>query len=423
MRIAHVGPALARRGGPAGYLLQLSLAAERYGKTSRHQLTFPPADVPARVAPPTLRERARAALRPIKRALVGAPAFYRPKAEDLRRSGGAIDALLTASMQTVCAEARESIEAALRSTADVLVAHGAGVAERLLDARRPGQQVWLAMHAPMPLGLDLTWSWGIPEWEWDEILPLPDVGHWIRWEIGICSAVDRLITPCPEAVAELARADRRFAQLPFDYVLTGGEGRERRFPGEPRARLRARWGLPEGTPVGLFLSSPLPYRGLDVLLEAIATVPPSIPGVVAIAGSSRGVPPAHPRVHHLGLVRDVSDLLHAVDFVVNVNRFSLFDLSTIEAAEAGRAMLLHATGGNIRFQALGVGAVMLDDLRTATVARGLEHCFAMAGDCRAALGRASRRCYDEYLTLEHLWREHIALYDRSSAGGYARTQA
>jgi hypothetical protein len=422
MKIAHVGPALARRGGPAGYLLQLSLAAARYGTTSRHQLTFPRGETPSPGGPPTLRDRARAALGPLKRALVGPPTFYRPPDEDLRRSGGAVDRLLTASMQTVRAEAAESIEAALCSNADVLVAHDPAVAERLLDARRPGQQVWLTMHAPMPLGLDLTWSWGIPEWTWDAILALPDVGHWVRWEIGVCSAVDRLITPCPEAVAELARADRRFAQLPFDYVLTGGEGRERRFPDETRAQLRARWDLPAGTPVGLFLSSPLPYRGLDVLLDAIAAVPASTPGVVAIAGSSRGVPPAHPRVRHLGVVRDVTDLLHAVDVVVNVNRFSLFDLSTIEAAEAGRAMLLHATGGNIRFHRLGVGAVMLDDLRTATVARGLEECFTMADDRRAALGRASRRCYDGHLTLEHLWRGHTALYDRAGAGEYARTR-
>src|SRR2546429_9746895 len=92
MRVAHVGPALARRGGPAGYLLQLSLAAQRYGKSSRHQLTFPRAEVPPRAVPPTLGARMRAALRPIKRALVGPPAFYRPKDEDLRRPFGAVDA-------------------------------------------------------------------------------------------------------------------------------------------------------------------------------------------------------------------------------------------------------------------------------------------------------------------------------------------
>jgi glycosyltransferase involved in cell wall biosynthesis len=211
--------------------------------------------------------------------------------------------------------------------------------------------------------------------------------------------------------------------MTFDYVLTGAEGPERRFPGETRAQLRARWLLPEKGPVALFVSSPLPYRGVDVLLDAVAALPASIPGVVAIAGSARGVQAAHPRVRHLGMVREIGDLLQAVDFVVNVNRFSLFDLSTIEAAEAGRAMLLHATGGNIRFERLGVGAVMLDDLARATVTRGLEQCFTMNEDRRSALGRASRRCYDEHLTLEHLWREHAAMYDRASAGLLARTDA
>ena len=69
------------------------------------------------------------------------------------------------------------------------------------------------------------------------------------------------------------------------------------------------------------------------------------------------------------------------------------------------------------------GAVMLDDLHADTVARGLEECFTMADDRRAALGQASRRCYDQHLTLAHLWREHTAVYDRAGAGQYARTDA
>ena len=79
-----------------------------------------------------------------------------------------------------------------------------------------------------------------------------------------------------------------------------------------------------------------------------------------IAGASRGTPASHPRLHQLGVVRDVTDLLDAIDVVVNVNRFSLFDLSTIEAAAAGLPMLLHATGGNLAFKRLGAGAVMIN---------------------------------------------------------------
>jgi glycosyltransferase involved in cell wall biosynthesis len=415
MKIAHIGPPLARRGGPAGYMLQLSNATARHGHDATHVLTFPRPELPAPPLRSSLTARVKAVLRPFKRAIVGAPAFYRPSVEDLRRPGGAIDALLTAAMQAVRVEAADSIEAALAADVDVLFAHEPGVAERLLELRRPGQQVWSMMHAPMPVGLDLAWAWGIPEWDWQDIAALPDASRWMRWELGVCSAVDRLITPCPEAASEIARADPRFAALKFDYVLTGGAGPARSFPGETKAQLRGHWHLPAEPPVGLFIGTPLPYRGLDALLDGLASLPLSVPGVIAVAGPSRERVRRHPRVRALGSVREVADLLHAVDFVVNVNRFSLFDLSTIEAAQAGRPMLLHATGGNLRFQQLGLGCRMLPDLEPATVASGLHDLFTMTDVRRAELGDASRRCYERHLTPEHLWRGHIALYDRALA--------
>jgi glycosyltransferase involved in cell wall biosynthesis len=413
MKIAHIGPPLARRGGPAGYLLQLSTAAARHEHDTTHILTFPRLEVPAPPRPPRLTARVKAALRPVKRAIVGSPAFYRPSERDRRRPGGAIDALLIAAMQAVRAEAADSIEAALAADVDVLFAHEPGVAERLLELRRPGQQVWSMMHAPMPEGLDLAWAWGIPEWDWKDIAALPDTNQWMRWELGVCAAVDRLITPCPEAASEIARADPRFAALKFDYVLTGAAGPPRSFPNETKAQLRRHWQLPADLPVGLFIGAPLPYRGLDALLDAATSLPLSVPGLIAVAGPPREKVRRHPRVRALGSVREVADLLHAVDFVVNVNRFNLFDLSTIEAAEAARPMLLHATGGNLRFQQLGLGCMMLTDLEPATIASGLRDFFTMSEARRAELGDASRRCYERHLTLEHLWRAHTALYDRA----------
>jgi glycosyltransferase involved in cell wall biosynthesis len=272
----------------------------------------------------------------------------------------------------------------------------------------------------MPTGLDLAWSWGVPEWDWKDLAALPDTNRWMRWELGVYSAVDRVITACPEAAAEIARADPRFAALSFDYVLTGAAGPARSFAHETKAQLRRHFHLPAGAPVGLFIGAPLPYRGLDLLLDAVTALPASVPGLLAVAGPPRDRVRAHARVRALGPVRDVADLLHAVDFVVNVNRFNLFDLSTIEAAEAGRPMLLHATGGNLRFQQLGLGCVMLPNLEPATLASGLHDLFTMTETRRAELGEASRRCYDQHLTREHLWRGHAALYDRASAAAARR---
>ena len=135
--------------------------------------------------------------------------------------------------------------------------------------------------------------------------------------------------------------------------------------------------------------------------------------MIAVAGPAPESLPRHPRLRALGRVADVASLLRAVDFVVNVNRFSLFDLSTIEAVEAGRPLLLHATGGNRTFRDLGAGCVMIPDLAPETVARGLTEMLSLPPERRDELGRASRACYEEHLTPAHLWTRHLDLYDRT----------
>ena len=424
MKVAHIGPPLARRGGPAGYLWQLRAAAEAASANPRHALTFPPREDPPAPRRRSILSRARNIAGTVKRTLLGPPTFYRPSADDCRREGGAIDELLRASAQSSCTESAVSIDASRNSGADVLFAHDAAVAEQLLAIRQPGQQIWLMVHSPIPTGLYLAWSFAVPEWDWTEIARLPDVSRWTQWEVDVCGRVDRLITACPEAVAELVRADARFAALPsIDYVMTGAAGPPRRFPDESGGTLRRRWRLPEHGPIGLFLGSAQPYRGLDVLCAAAAALPASVPGTIVVAGPAPASVPSHARIRALGPVPNVSDLLHAVDFVINVNRFNLFDLSTIEAAEASRPMLLHATGGNLRFEQLGLGCRMLADIAPAAIADGLTDLFTMPEASRRDLGAASRRCYERHLTPAHLWSRHVELYDRAASARSSALQA
>jgi len=313
----------------------------------------------------------------------------------------------------VLADAGASLETA-RQGWEVLFTHDVFVAEHLLAHRRPGQEVWLLVHAPFPIALYLVWSWGTPEADWEDLLAFPDVTAWLDRELSVWDQVDRVILPCREAGDELVRCDPRFA-APLsraDYLLSGA-GRTSLSGATPRAdSSRAPWGLTEGVPVGLFLGNAQPYRGLDALLDALPLLPRDLPGVVAVAGPAQASLPRHPRLRPLGRVAEVANLLCAVDFVINVNRFSLFDLSTIEAVEAGRPLLLHATGGNRTFQALGAGCIMLPDLAPPTIARGLGEMLALSPEMRGALGRKSRVCYEEHLTPEHFWRRHLDLYDR-----------
>ena len=99
-----------------------------------------------------------------------------------------------------------------------------------------------------------------------------------------------------------------------------------------------------------------------------------------------------------------------MDFVINVNRFSLFDLSTIEALEAAKPLLLHATGGNKTFRDLGAGCVMLPDLEPEVIAAGLDSMFSMIPAELAGMAEASRRCYESFLTPKHMWERHQLLY-------------
>jgi glycosyltransferase involved in cell wall biosynthesis len=414
MKVAHIAPPLARTGGASGYLLQLRDGLVGLD-TGPHQVTFPE-DATAAVAAPA-RSPVRQIAGRLKRAILGKPTFYRPDADGLQRPHGPLDShigLAVAEMRAAAAPlvARDG------DTADVLFAHDLGSAEAALDARRKRQAVWFMLHSPMPIALYLAWNWGVPEQDWRTVMAYPDVKRWVDRELNVCKRADRLVLPCREAADELARCDARFGPLlrKADFVLTGAAGPPAANPTATRAALRARWRLPIDQPLGLFIGSAQVYRALDALLDGLALLRDEvvIPGTLAIAGPDAAAMPVNNRIRALGRVEDVSSLLRAVDFVVNVNRFSLFDLSLIEATEAGRPLLLHDTGGNRTFRALGAGVVPIADLSPATIARGLERIFGMARAELDALGARSRACYDEHLKPAQFAARHVALYDKVS---------
>jgi glycosyltransferase involved in cell wall biosynthesis len=192
---------------------------------------------------------------------------------------------------------------------------------------------------------------------------------------------------------------------PTSFILSGASADDTAGAAD-RDALRRAWGLPLDAPVGLYLGNPQAYRGLDALMAAAPLVDASVPGVVAVAGPPRHHVTRHPRLRALGHVSAVADLLSAVDFVINVNRFSLFDLSTIEALEAGKPLLMHDVGGNKTFRTLGAGAEMVGDLEAATIASGLTRMFAAGPVSLGALATRSRDCYLAHLTRAHLWSRH-----------------
>jgi glycosyltransferase involved in cell wall biosynthesis len=409
MIVAHLGPGLARTGGPAGYLWQLRDALT--GVDTPHRVLFPEGAAPAaKAATPSVIERVR---RRVIRAVTGGSRFYRPPVEDLRKRGGDIDRMIRASLADTASASAASLAAASAANADILFAHDLATASAALDRRTSGQQVWLMLHSPMSTALYLAWNWGVPEEAWRSVLEFPDVKAWTRHEVDVCERVDRIVLPCREAADDLARCDERFAAaLASADIIRTGATRASAAPAS-RAQYRAKLRLPVDQPVGLFLGSLQAYRGFDTLLGGLNLLndPVAIPGTIAVAGPDPAAVPVHERIRALGRVEDVATLLRAVDFVINLNRFSLFDLSVIEALEASRPVLLHNSGGNRSFVSLGAGCVTVADLEPKTVAAGLDRFFTMTGEELAQLGQQSRACYESHLRPGYMAARHLALYE------------
>lgn len=409
MKVIHIGPPLARLGGPAGYLHQLASAKVEPGE---HEILFPPLAAPQPKSKSSLTQKLRKQAGHLKRSVWGKPALYRPSETDLQTSGGQLHSMFSDVVIQGVESAAETIRLALASPdARVLFTHDPFVAEHLLERRLAGQEVWLMIHAPFPVALYIAWCWGVPERDWRDVMSFPDVQGWVNRELNVWRNVDRLILPCPEAGEEFLRIDPRFGECldKVTYLMTGAAGPKPQKTGLNRDALRAAWRLPVDVPLGLYLGNDQPYRGLDTLFEALPHLP-NLPGQIVIAGPDPEKLPRHRRIRALGRVADVSSLLQTVDFVINVNRFSLFDLSTIEALEAARPLLLHATGGNKTFRDLGAGCVMMPDLEPEVIAAGLEAMFSMTPAELDAMTAASRTCYSTFLTPAHMWERHQMLY-------------
>jgi hypothetical protein len=414
MKVVHVGPPLARTGGPPGVLLQLEAGFAQAG-TGGHTIVLPSHAAPLPAPSVRVLDRLRAAAGRIKRRVMGPPRQYRPPLHEMRRPHGRIERYKDQTATQALAAAAPTLVAA--NDADLVLVHDLALAERLLATRRPGQQIWLVVHSPMPNGLYLIWNWALPELDWREIAMMPDVRSWTDWELDLWGRVDRVVMATPDALDELARIDERFRSAArMEYTLTGASAPSA-ASSRSRAHVRKAWRLPLDQPVGLFLGHIQPYRGFDCLMAGLDLVPDTraLPGTIAVAGPAPSTVPVHERVRALGPVQAVGELMGAVDFFVNVNRFNMFDLSLIEATQAGLPLLLHLTGGNRTFAALGAGHVALPDLSAAAVARGVGDMFAMSPAARATLGAQSKACYEAHLTLVHTARRHLALYDTARA--------
>jgi glycosyltransferase involved in cell wall biosynthesis len=125
-------------------------------------------------------------------------------------------------------------------------------------------------------------------------------------------------------------------------------------PSATRQALRARLDAAPETPIVLVAANLVHRKGVDVLLEAFALLPPDACGALWIAGDGperAALEAAAARlgiaehVHFLGRRGDVPDLLEACDVFVLPSRQEGLGVAALEAMARGRPVVASAVGG------------------------------------------------------------------------------
>jgi phosphatidylinositol alpha-1,6-mannosyltransferase len=209
--------------------------------------------------------------------------------------------------------------------------------------------------------------------------------------------------------AEARRAVRGKDMPPVLEVPPGVDlERFRPLDADERARARADLGLPAEGPLVVSVSRLVPRKGMDVLIDAAATLSERFPDLtVAIAGRGRDAERLAGRATESGapvrLLGGVSDedlprLVGAADVFAMLcrNRWlgleqEGFGIVFLEAAAAGVAQVAGASGGADEAVEDGVtGLVVRRPTRSTDVAQAIASLLGDPGR-RAAMGEAARR--------------------------------
>ena len=151
------------------------------------------------------------------------------------------------------------------------------------------------------------------------------------------------------------------------------------------ARVRARYQLPER--FVLFVGTLEPRKNLPRLAEAVATLDPSLPLVVAGAPGWGDAEPFGGHVQFLGFVNaaDLAALYVAATVFAYPSLQEGFGLPVAEAMSYGTPVLTSAHGATA--EVAGGAAVLVDPEDPAAIGAGLQRAFADADSLRAR-GRA-----------------------------------
>lgn len=199
------------------------------------------------------------------------------------------------------------------------------------------------------------------------------------------------------------------------------------FDPERAADLRRAWGVPEGAVVAGFLGRFARQKRLDLLLDALVSLPESDrPDRVVLAGDGEEMGMVRARLaadawlaEHcllLGVANDIPAFMKSIDYLVLPSDFEGLPNVVLEALAMARPVVSTRISD---VPALLEGAGFLADRGvSASIAQALRSMQALTPDGRRALGAHGRerieRAYDLDVVAEGFWNAHLDLLPKVS---------
>ena len=241
-----------------------------------------------------------------------------------------------------------------------------------------------------------------------------DPRAWARRVFAYASKRASLITAVSESVRQQLLDDHL---LP-DRVITIPNGIDLRPVDEAKALSRAKLGLRETSQVVLMVGRLVPQKGVDVLLQAAASLADLWPRLhLLIAGDGRDRRHLESlarrlmigeRVTFLGRRTDVPELMKTADVIAMPSRWEGLPLAMLEAMVAGRAIVATSVEGHRDVLADGESALMVPVENPTALASAISRLLAdpqlqkrlgQAAEARARREYSAQRMASQYAVL------------------------
>lgn len=254
------------------------------------------------------------------------------------------------------------------------------------------------------------------------VASMRDMGHALtplQWRIkrGVCRSARAVISNSTQAAERIRDVMR---DGPPVHVIANGIDMPMPLDATRRQALRAEMGAIDGRTLALFVGRLAQQKNVDLLLDALATLPRDERPRVALAGHGPLRETLEVRALSLGLVddvrflgerRDARELMQAADMLVLPSRDEGQSNVVLEAMAAGLAVLATRVGGNAELIEDGVSGVLFDCSDAAALRSALRRAAGDLPWCRRLGAAARSRVADRY-SLDTLARETLAVYRR-----------